>query len=228
MKKKILMFLLLAVGLISFSACGSTKIDLSQYLIEKRTTLYTAEDELYSVTFSSGTREQDYELDGIVGEMIDFGIVTLSRLDNAPLADDTYTYTVQINDQTYTGFLEKSSIDNSYLADIGACAPADAIVKIQITFTGYSFNEELSNTSNLFSVDVNRAIEIANESLKEELNNITSDKNNKIEVVVKNLKDYSNNEVKNYYWYVGVISTNGDTLGILIDASTGDVIAKKV
>ena len=64
--------------------------------------------------------------------------------------------------------------------------------------------------------------------IQEELNNITSDKNNKIEVVVKNLKDYSNSEVKNYYWYVGVISTNGDTLGILIDASTGDVIAKKV
>lgn len=228
MKKKILVFLLLSVCLISFSACGSKDINLSQYLIEKRSTLYTAEDELYSVSFSSGTREQDYKLDGIVGEMVDFGIVTLSRLDNAPLADDSYTYTVQINDQTYTGFLEKSSVDNSYLADIGACAPADASVKIQITFTGYSFNEELSNTSNQFLIDADKAIEIANENLKEELKNVTSDKNNKIEVVLKNLKDYSNSELKNYYWYVGVISTNADTLGILIDASSGDVVAKKV
>lgn len=228
MKKKILVFLLLSVCLISFSACGSKDIDLSQYLIEKRTTLYTAEDELYSVSFSSGTREQDYKLDGIVGEMVDFGIVTLSRLDNAPLADDSYTYTVQINDQTYTGFLEKSSVDNSYLADIGVSAPADASIKIQITFTGYSFNEELSNTSNQFLIDADKAIEIANENLKEELKNVTSDKNNKIEVVLKNLKDYSNSELKNYYWYVGVISTNADTLGILIDASSGDVVAKKV
>lgn len=228
MKKKILVFLLLSVCLISFSACGSSKIDLSQYLIEKRTTLYTAEDDLYSVSFSSGTREQDYKLDGIVGEMVDFGIVTLSRLDNAPLADDSYTYTVQINDQTYTGFLEKSSVDNSYLADIGVSAPTDASVKIQITFTGYSFNEELSNTSNQFLIDADKAIEIANENLKEELKNVTSDKNNKIEVVLKNLKDYSNSELKNYYWYVGVISTNADTLGILIDASSGDVVAKKV
>ena len=228
MKKKILMFMLLFVGLISLSACGSSKIDLSKCLIEKRTTLYTAEDELYAVTFSSGTREQDYELDGVVGEMVDFGIVTLSRLDNAPLADDTYTYTVQINDQTYTGFLEKSSVDNSYLADVGASAPMDATVKIQITFTGYSFNEELINTSSQFAISADKALEMANEELKEELNNITSDKNVKIEVVMKNLKDYSNSETRNYYWYVGVVSTNGDTLGILIDASTGDVIAKKV
>lgn len=228
MKKKILVFMLLAISLISLSACGSTKINLSDYLIEKRTSLYTAENELYSVTFSSGTREQDYQLDGIINDMVDFGIITLSRLDNNPLANDTYTYTVQINDQTYTGFLEPSSVDNSYLADIGAAAPSDASITVQITFTGYSFNKELTNTSGLFSVNGEKAIEIANEELKEELKNITSDKNTKIEVVMKNLKDYSNSEIKNYYWYIGVISTNGETLGILIDAGTGDVIAKKV
>ena len=228
MKKKILVFMLLAISLISLSACGSTKINLSDYLIDKRTSLYTAEDELYSVTFSSGTREQDYQLDGIINDMVDFGIITLSRLDNNPLANDTYTYTIQINDQTYTGFLEPSSVDNSYLADIGAAAPSDASITVQITFTGYSFNKELTNTSSLFSVNGEKAIEIANEELKEELKNITSDKNTKIEVVMKNLKDYSNSEIKNYYWYIGVISTNGETLGILIDAGTGDVIAKKV
>lgn len=228
MKKKILVFMLLAISLISLTACGNTKINLADYLIEKRTSLYTAEDELYSVTFSSGTREQDYQLDGIINDMVDFGIITLSRLDNNPLANDTYTYTVQINDQTYTGFLEPSSVDNSYIADIGASAPSDASITVQITFTGYSFNKELTNTSNLFSVNGEKAIEIANEELKEELKNITSDKNTKIEVVMKNLKDYSNSEIKNYYWYIGVISTNGETLGILIDAGTGDVIAKKV
>ncbi len=228
MKKKILIFMLLAVSLISLSACGRSKINLSEYLIEKRTNLYTAEDELYSVTFSSGMREQDYELDGVITNMVEFGILTLSRLDCNPLANDTYTYTVQINDQIYTGFLEPSQVDNSYVADVGVSAPNDATITVQITFTGYSFNEELSNTSNSFSVNADKAIEIANKELEEELKNITSDKNTKIEVVMKNLKDYSNSEIKNYYWYIGVISTNGETLGILIDAGSGDVIAKKV
>ena len=44
----------------------------------------------------------------------------------------------------------------------------------------------------------------------------------------KLLKDFSNTELKTYYWYVGIVSTNGETLGILIDANSGDIIAKKV
>lgn len=219
---------MLAICLLSFSACGNADINLKDYLIEERNNLFYAEDDLYSVTFSTGRREQNYGLDGTINEMVDFGVITLARLDNNPLADDTYTYTIKINDQTYTGFLEKSNYDNTYSIDIETSAPNDATVSIQITFTGYSFNQEMSNVSNNFGVDKDAALEIANSELKEDLNNITSDKNNKIEVLMKILKDYSNGEVKNYYWYIGIISTNGDTLGILINASNGEIIAKKV
>lgn len=219
---------MLAICLLSFSACGNTDINLKDYLIEERNNLFYAEDDLYSATFSSGRREQNYGLDGTINEMVDFGVITLARLDNNPLADDTYTYTIKINDQTYTGFLEKSNYDNTYSIDIETSAPNDATVSIQITFTGYSFNQEMSNVSNNFSVDKDAALEISNSELKEDLNNITSDKNNKIEVLMKILKDYSNGEVKNYYWYIGIVSTNGDTLGILINASNGEIIAKKV
>ena len=228
MKKKILIFMMLAICLLSFSACGNADINLKDYLIEERNNLFYAEDDLYSVTFSTGRREQNYGLDGTINEMVDFGVITLARLDNNPLADDTYTYTIKINDQTYTGFLEKSNYDNTYSIDIETSAPNDATVSIQITFTGYSFNQEMSIVSNNFSVDKDAALEIANSELKEDLNNITSDKNNKIEVLMKILKDYSNGEVKNYYWYIGIVSTNGDTLGILINASNGEIIAKKV
>lgn len=228
MKKKILIFMMLAICLLSFSACGNADINLKDYLIEERNNLFYAEDDLYSATFSTGRREQNYGLDGTINEMVDFGVITLARLDNNPLADDTYTYTIKINDQTYTGFLEKSNYDNTYSIDIETSAPNDATVSIQITFTGYSFNQEMSNVSNNFGVDKDAALEIANSELKEDLNNITSDKNNKIEVLMKILKDYSNGEVKNYYWYIGIISTNGDTLGILINASNGEIIAKKV
>lgn len=228
MKKKILIFMMLAICLLSFSACGNADINLKDYLIEERNNLFYAEDDLYSATFSTGRREQNYGLDGTINEMVDFGVITLARLDNNPLADDTYTYTIKINDQTYTGFLEKSNYDNTYSIDIETSAPNDATVSIQITFTGYSFNQEMSNVSNNFSVDKDAALEIANSELKEDLNNITSDKNNKIEVLMKILKDYSNGEVKNYYWYIGIVSTNGDTLGILINASNGEIIAKKV
>ncbi|MBR6778921.1 MAG: hypothetical protein IKM43_02070 [Clostridia bacterium] len=228
MKKKLLIFVALIVSVLSLSACGKTKINIADYVIEERNQLFTGQDSLYSATLSSGLREENYSLDGIVGNMIDFAVVTFMRLDSNPLANDTYRYNVTINEQNYTGTLEKSPYDNSYAIDLGVAVPADASVNVQITFTGYAFNQDLENTSVNFAVDKTTALNIANQTLEEEIKNITSDKNNKIEVVMKILKDYSNSELKTYYWYVGIIATNGETLGVLIDANTGNIIAKKV
>lgn len=228
MKKKFLFLTLIAICLISLSACGKSEIDLKSYLIEERNNLFTAQDELYNVNFSTGMRELDYNFDGSVGEKVEFGVLTLMRNDFNPLANDNYTYIIKINDQEYTGLMEKSPVDNSYVVDIGAAANDDAVISVKINFTGYTFSQDLLNTSNDFSVDKNTAIDIANKNLNEDIKNILSDKNNQIEVVIKILKDYSSSEIKNYYWYVGVVSTNGETIGILIDANSGEVIAKKV
>lgn len=228
MKKKLLIFMLLIVSIISFSACGKGQLNLADYLIEERNNLFSACDELYTITLSSGLRENDYNLDGKIGEKVDFGVVTFLRNDGEPMANDTYTYLIKINDQEFTGFLEKSPVDNTYCADLGAQASNDAVITAQISFTGYTFNQELTNTSNAFGVDKTKVLDIANKELGDAVKEITSDANVKIEVVMKIMKDFSTADVKNYYWYVGVISTNGDTLGILIDANSGDIIAKKV
>ena len=228
MKKYFLTFVLLIVSVFSLSACGKTDINLANYLIEERNTLFTAQDDIYSVTLSSGLREENYALDGTIGNMVDFAVLTLSRLNSNPLANDTYNYVVTVNEDNYSGTLTKSETDNTYSADLQINIPAGATVNAQITFTGYNFNKQLENTSSSFAVDKNKALEIASKELKTELENLTSDKNNTTEVVMKLLKDYSDSELKTYYWYVGVISTTGETLGILIDANTGDVIAKKV
>ena len=160
--------------------------------------------------------------------MVPFGVLTLTRNDNEPLANDTYTYVVKINDESYTGFLQKSNNDNSYSADLEVNTNGDETISVQISFTGYTFNKDLVNATSEFQVDSSTALEIAQKELKESIRNILNDKNVKIEVVMKIMKDHSSTELKNYYWYVGVVSTNGDTLGVLIDANSGDIIAKKV
>ena len=228
MNKKILTFILIVSSIFCLTACGKKSINLNDFLIEERNNLFTAQDELYTVTLSSGLREENYALDGIVNNKIDFAILTIVRNNSNPLSNDTYTYKVIVNDQTYTGDMERSSSDNSYSADLMINIPADATVNAEIKFTGYTFNQAMENTSNSFTVDKAKAIEIANSELKTELENLLADKNTKIEVVMKLLKDFSNSELKTYYWYVGIISTNGETLGLLIDANSGNIIAKKV
>ena len=228
MKKKLLIFTLLCICVLGFSACGKKDLNLADYIIEERNNLFVATDELYSLSLSSGLRESDYNLDGIITDKVDFAVLTFVRNDNLPLANDTYAYKVNIGETEHTGFLEKSPVDNTYVADLGVAISNDACISAQVSFTGYTFSGEFTNISDSFAIDKNKVIEIANNELGEQVKNILSDPNVKIEVVTKIMKDFSSVDVKNYYWYLGVISTNGDTLGVLIDANSGDIIAKKV
>lgn len=228
MKKKLLVFALLLAGVFTFAACGQTKIDLKDYLIEERETLFSCSDDLYTLTYSGGMCEENYSLNGEINNLVPFGIITFARKDHAPLANDTYKYTLTINDTEYTGELEKNATDNNYSIDVGVNAPTDANIKIKIAFSGYTFDSELDNVSGLFEVDKDTALKIATDCLQDNVKNILSNKDTKIEVVSKVIKDYSNSEISAYYWYIGVVSTNGETLGVLIDAHTGDIIAKKV
>ena len=227
MKKKILICLMFTFMIISLSACGKSKLNLNDYIIEKRENLYTACDNLYCVSFSTGLRESNYNFDGIVNELVPFGVLTLTRCENLPLANDTYSYTVTINENSYDGFLTKNN-DNSYSADLEVNTIGNEQINVQISFTGYTFNKDLENTSSAFQVDQSTALNIATSELKENIENVLSNKNVKIEVIMKLMKDHSNEDLKNYYWYVGIISTNGETMGILIDTNNGEIIAKKV
>lgn len=227
MKKKILCLLVLVASLFGLSACKSTKIDLNDYLIEERNSIFTAEDSDYSVTFSTGMREKNYALDGVKNEMVDFAVLTLARIDRQPIQTSACEYILTINDEVLRGNLAKSELDNTFSCDLEKAVSAESQIHVQINFDGYTFEKDLANTTSEFTVDKAAAIKLANSELGEELNNFNKDKNN-FEAVMKIVKDYSSSEVKNYYWYVGVVAKNGETLGVLIDAVSGEVIAKKI
>ena len=227
MKKKLLVALLLCIGLFGLTACKKTELNLNNYLIEDRQNLFVANDSLYNITLSTGLREIDYCFDGSVGEKTNFAILSLQRNDNKKLSNDNYAYTITINEVSHTGLLEKSEINNSYSSDLELEVASDATINVKISFTGYSFDQDLTNLSSTFNVDNSTALSIANEQLKADIEHII-DNNNKIEVVTKILADNSNSDINNYYWYIGVISSNGEIFGILIDTNTGEILAKKV
>lgn len=227
MKKKFLLTVLISFCILSFVGCGKSNFDISKYIIEKRDTLFVANDNLYSVTFSTGLREENYNFDGTVNNLIPFGILTISRLDNQPMANDAYSCIVEINDQSYSGFLEKGA-NNSYSVDLEVSATNEDNITASISFTGYTFKQQLQNINKDFEVDQQTALSIAENELKQPISNILKNKNVKIEVVTKIMKDHSSSDLKNYYWYVGAISTSGDSLGVLINTNTGEIIAKKV
>ena len=95
--------------------------------------MFVANDDIYTVTLSSGKREQNYSLDGVVNPLVDFAVLTIARNNSNPLANDNYSYTITINDQVLSGNLIKSPSDNSYSVDLKINVPDDAIVNAKIS-----------------------------------------------------------------------------------------------
>ena len=137
--KSFVLLALICAFIIPLSACGAKNNDITNYLIEERDNLFSANDSVYTATFSTGKRENNYNLDGVINEMVDFGVLTLFRNDNTTLANDKYTYLVKINDESYTGFLSQSLNENSYSADLQIRANDDDKISVEISFTGYTF-----------------------------------------------------------------------------------------
>ncbi len=227
--KKFLCILSIALCGVMFVGCGNkqNEINFNNHLIEIRNNLFAGEDDTYYATVCTGQREQEYALDGKVNELVPFGIVTFARLDNEILNKDSYQFTLVVNGENVTGLLEKSPYDNTYSADIEQVIADDAEISLQLVVDGINFSQNLSNISSNFGIDKDSAISIACEQLKDSVKNLSKETDNYSEAFIKILKDYSG-ESNRYYWYVGIISPEGKTSGVLIDANSGDIISKKV
>lgn len=228
--KKILCVLSIIFCGVLFVGCGSSKkneTNFNSHLIEIRNNLFAGQGETFYATLCTGEREQEYALDGVVNELVPFGIVTFARLDNESLNNDNYMFTLIVNGENITGSLEKSPYDNTYSADIEQTIADEAEITLELVVDGTNVSQTLTNVSNDFIVSKDRAISIACEELEASVKNLSDEKNNVSEAFIKILKDYSG-ESNRYYWYIGIISPEGKTSGVLIDANSGDIISKKV
>lgn len=227
--KKIVCGLVLLCGLL-FMGCDSNKksVDMiNDHIIEVRNNIYMGSDDTFYATFCSGEREEPYDLDGVVNQMVPFGIVTFSRNDNARLTNDEYMFTITINGEATSGTLTKSPYDNTYSADIEKAVDDDAEISLEINVNGTPFSQTLFNESKNFGVSKEDAINIAGKELSSALSEMKSADGKTAEAMIKILKDYSG-ETNRYFWYVGVVGADGKTAGVLIDANTGEVVSVKV
>lgn len=228
--KKFLCASLLCLTALCFVGCNKTKetIDtLNNHIIEVRNNIYAGSDDTYFATFCSGEREEPYALDGVVNDRVPFGIVTFSKNDNSALNQDTYAFTIVINGETMTGTLEKSPYDNTYSADVETMVDDNAEITLTVNVDSTTFEQVLYNESKNFAVNQTQALEIAGKEMSECIFHIKDQDGKTGEAMVKILKDYSG-ETNRYFWYVGFVSVEGTTCGVLIDANTGEIVSKKV
>ncbi|MDD4350847.1 MAG: hypothetical protein PHP83_01485 [Clostridia bacterium] len=226
MKKKIFTLILLALITVAFG-CKANNLMLQKHLIERRDNLFLYNDSTYCASFYTGEREEPYELDGEVNELVEFGIIIFYAHNQYKLSAESYPFELHVNDEIFTGNLERNDSDKTYSIDIEKTAPADAVVTLKVALPSANFEQTLVNVSKDFVITQNQAIKIAGEELSSVLKDILKSNKN-VEVIVKMLKDFSDSESTKYYWYVGIVSSDGTTAGILIDTQTGEIISKKL
>lgn len=220
MKKSLLLVPVLAV-MLSFSACGfDIHKQLSTNISETCNNYFVGETNDYYINLFSGSREKVYQLDGISTEKIPYAILSV-RCKTAR-NNEELQFSVEINDKTYDGALKNNPYDSTLEADIETTLANSDVVYVYIKDGDDTQVANLKCVSENFFVNSQTALDIA---LDEIINQkIEFDKTLKYECFVQVLnKDASDNL---YFWIVSVVSSDGAVWNVIIDTSTGKVLAK--
>ena len=220
MFKKVLVSLSLLVVLFGVSACGKT---ISSYVLENMAEIteeyYFGENEEMVVTISKGQRESVYRVNGEATDLVDCALLTIrfkeENIRDAMALDITSQgTTVQVE-------AEYNSFNNTYMKDI-----VDDIAlgdEVSVVYEG----QTLALTKQNFSINSQKAIEIASETLSEELDALKSYNNFNGECYLRiiNMKD---NDFSDLYWCFTCVDREGNNITIILSTETGDVLASSL
>ena len=228
MKKFICLVLLLVTCVIFIDACSSKLAEQMQSSIaEVHYNIYVGASDEVSCTYSGGKREQTYLLNGYSTPLVDFGLLTFV-VDNTNATDDTPTFTLNYNNTTLDGVLEKNPYDGSYVADIRKIIDNVPNMIATIRMGSYTKSINLLPISPNWKITYNDALQIAIQQNKKLIKNLfVRNKNFEGEIYIKVLHDHTNNGTDIYYWFVSVLGRDGNKLGVLVDNMTGKIVATK-
>ncbi|MFA5758188.1 MAG: hypothetical protein WC942_02275 [Clostridia bacterium] len=218
------------VIMFTFSGCGkaTTKSIVMDSLAEVRYNVFEGESENFSITFMSGMREEPYLANGKANPLIEFGVITLVSKNEGAVYDTAqkkYIITIDLN--SYSGDLDVNPFDRSLVADIQKVVSDTANISIQIIVA--DITEIVVLTNGLFDATINydKALTLALDELKAEIKPLIIDKKLNAEVYIKIITDL-NRTFNKFYWYVALLDSEGNTVAVIIDPISGELVAKKV
>ena len=222
--KFILVFIFFFSFLIFYGCKDNINILVQEKISEVRFNLFSISSDEISINFTSGFRENPYILNGKSENKKEFGVITVKFLKEQENKSTPPNFVITINDMDFDGEFELNPFDQTYCSDIETYVLDDSSIFIKIMWGEYSFEGELKNISKTFNLSSKKALNIF---IKEYNKNIKSLIKNNIdfEVYVKIINDPSINLDK-YYFYVCLITTHGESMSIIIDPISQEILAK--
>lgn len=220
-KFKIVFILIFLFTLIPFSfSCKSSQKQESivkNSLSEYRKNLFVGFGSTFTVTFTSGEREELYIMDGKKNTLQDFGVLTL-KFNSLPA--NLPQFELKVNANTFVGTLEKNPYDNTFVYDI--CSQVEDIDTLALYIVDFDETVKLSCISSSWEYNYLSALNIFENKFKSEINSQIENNILNGEIYIKIVSD--NEKMENIYWYVLLVCKNGDMYALLIDTKTGQII----
>ena len=220
--KKFFLFLLLSSSLL-FAGCGADNLSIiKNNIVEHRDSYYIYQNDEHLITFVSGMREEPYFADGVVEEMVEFGILTFTPAKK--INYESLNYFIVIDNIEFEGLLEKSDFNSGFVVDIEKRVDQNSTISVRVFEDDIEAQGTLECVSKDFKISQSQAIETAYSALSSNIKQFIDKDKFSGEVYIKIWKDFSS--ASEYFWYVGVVCES-HTFGVLISANTGEILSIK-
>ncbi len=216
MKKFFLSLPLLIFGLTALAGCGG--YDYEKHLSETRSDIFCAETEEFIVTLSCISREHPFASDGVACPRADLMEVTLTAADKQASG---FTVTVSADGTDWGGEMSFRNVRDDWFYSESTDSFPEKSVTIRIDWEGQFREIEATSVKNEDTMSVSEALEHAIKQEKTAVDARMKDGAFQSEFRVRLLRRDRN------YYYVGIIDGDGTTISLLLDAESGEVLARR-
>ena len=227
--KKIFLYLVpicFCFSLLCYMSGCSKKIEevFKENLSELHNNYFVGQTENFNISLWSGIREEPYEMDGIKQNTTDFCILNVVPKNKGT---ETYglSYTIEINEETQNGEFEKSPYDSSLASDLKIKINDDDSIFVYLVYNAQTEIGKMTCISKDFSISQQQALDIAISNMQNELLELTDNNSESIEAYCKIISTDKNLGV--YFWFIDVVNKEGSHISLVIDTTTGEIVARK-
>ena len=223
MKKFLLAVSVFMAFCLGFAGCGA---NISSYLksniSETCTNYYIGKTNDFSVSLFSGEREENYKLDGVSTKLVPFTIISVRNVNNVKFSE--LQYTLEVDGKTYDGALMQNPYDDVLEADVKISISPQSEVFVYLKFGEITQIANLECVFQNFSISYQTALDIAVDEVIAQKPELKQNLTYECFIQILN-KDMQN---PMYFWLVNIVSSEGDMFNVIIDTTTGEVLAKKL
>ena len=169
MKKWFLIFFLLLIMAISGCKWDSTLDIVTNSIAEDRISISKGEKDGVTCTLMCGYREEDYVLNGVSTNLIEFGVLTFSISGFTPFDYGEPTYVLNVGIDRFSGGLELNPYDSTLVADVEKVMNIDENVVAYLNLNGKTYEIHLNSISKQWQVTHSLALKTFVETYKKEL-----------------------------------------------------------